>query len=73
MTTLWRSRGWWPTQWILMGILVAHQGEVSFADEIVPIDQLVAHPSSFANHLVSFRGTVASQEWYGPPLQYPNP
>lgn len=33
---------------------------VSFADEIVPIGKILANASSFADHLVTFRGLVVS-------------
>jgi len=55
-----RLRGCLKHNWIGIVILVLAQAAVCLGDEIVPIGKILANTSSFADHLVTFRGLVVS-------------
>jgi hypothetical protein len=47
-------------RWVSTLIVLLASVAISFADEIVPIGTILANASSFADHLVTFRGLVVS-------------
>jgi hypothetical protein len=58
-------------RWIYTVILILAQVAVSFGDEIVPIGKILANASSFADHLVTFRGLVVSLDRIAGPSHPP--